>query len=119
MVLRPPRKAIPERIKLDVFVRQEGRCAATGRRLASIYHCDWDHAPALALRPVAPSGADYEPAQLDPAYIQALHPGAHREKTSDDQARIAKVKRIAAKRVSTEKARPSRWAKRPFPKRQK
>lgn len=114
---RPARKGIPDRIKLEVFLRQQGRCAVTGSRLASIFHAEWDHVPALALRPVAPSGADYEPAQLDPAYIQALSPGAHREKTSDDQGRIAKVKRLADKHVGTDKPRKNRWPRRPFQKR--
>jgi 5-methylcytosine-specific restriction endonuclease McrA len=114
---RPARKAIPDRIKLEVFARQQGRCAVTGRRLASIWHAQFDHHPAIELRPVAPSGDDFEPAQLDPAYIQALHPDAHRAKTSDDLGRIAKAKRIAAKHAGAEKPPKSRWPKRPFPKR--
>ena len=123
---RPARKAIPDRIKLEIFVRQMGRCALTGRRLASIYHAEWDHYPALELRPVAPSGEDYEPAQLDPAYIQALHPDAHRAKTSEDQTRIAKAKRLAAKGGLSKRtgdrdsgSRQSRWPRRAFPKRPK
>jgi 5-methylcytosine-specific restriction enzyme A len=114
---RPARKAIPERIKLEVFARQNGRCALTGRRLASIWSAEFDHVPPLGLRPVAPSGADYEPAQLDPAYIQALSPEAHRAKTCDDQGWIAKTKRIADKHAGIEKPRKSRWPKRPFSKR--
>jgi 5-methylcytosine-specific restriction endonuclease McrA len=96
MTDRPKRKAIPDKIKLAVFARQRGRCALTGKRLASIYACEWDHVPALATRPVGPSGRDYQPPQLSPDYIQALHPDAHKEKTGEDMGRIAKSKRIRA-----------------------
>jgi hypothetical protein len=94
---RPKRKPIPDKIKLQVFANQKGRCALTGKRLASIYECEWDHMPALANRPVAPSGLDYDPPQLSLAHIQAVAPDAHKEKTGADMGRIAKNKRLAAK----------------------
>lgn len=125
---RPKRKQIPLAIKLHVFARQKGRCALTGRRLASVYAAEFDHVPALGIRPVAASGADYDPPQLDPEYLMALAPDAHRAKTSEDMGRIAKVKRQLgaqerhehhmALKASGEETKPvSRWPKRPFPKR--
>lgn len=125
---RPKRKQIPLAIKLHVFVRQKGRCALTGRRLAGVHAAEFDHYPALSLRPVAASGTDFDPPQLDPEYIRALSPDAHRTKTSEDMGRISKVKRqlsaqerhelcMALKASGKEVARVSRWPKRPFPKR--
>lgn len=125
---RPKRKQIPLAIKLLVWSRQRGRCALTGRRLASVYHCEWDHCPALALRPVAASGVDYDPPQLDPDYIMALAPDAHRAKTSEDMGRISKAKRqlgaqerhdhrMMLKASGQKPETVSRWPKRPFPKR--
>jgi hypothetical protein len=126
---RPARRDIPERVKLLVFLRQKGRCALTGARLASIWHSPSSTTTLLlALRPVAPSGEDYDPPQLDPDHIQALHPDAHGEKTRGDQGQIAKAKRLAGAQVEhaeqmagkepgKPRRSPSRWPKRPFPKR--
>lgn len=124
---RPKRKQIPLAIKLHVFARQKGRCALTGRRLASVYAAEFDHVPALGIRPVAASGADYDPPQLDPEYLMALAPDAHRAKTSEDMGRIAKVKRqlrtqerhehrMALKASGQKPEVISRWPRRPFPK---
>jgi len=125
-IIRPARKAIPDRIKLEIYIRQMGRCADTGQRLASIWRCEFDHRPPLALRAIADDGSDFVPAQLDPDYIAALHPDAHRAKTSEDQTRIAKAKRLAAKGGLSKRtgdresgSRQSRWPKRAFPKRPK
>ena len=135
---RPKRRAPPERLKLEIYLRQNGRCYRTGERLPSVYHCQFDHEPPLDLRPVNDDGTDYVPAQHDPAYLFAVLPGGHKAKTNGkavekkhllradhDQGRIAKTRSLRtshqehldrqAKKQCGQKRTPSgRWPRRPF-----
>jgi len=68
---------------------------------------DWDHFPALALRPVKADGSDWDPPQHDPRYLRPLRRKDHAVKTTGrkgeskyssngggDTSQAAKVKRI-------------------------
>ena len=124
----PKRKAIPDRIKKMVLVRQGYRCPECRETLIG-GPVDFDHRPALITRLVNLDGTDYHPPQLDPEHIDALHPrpchlrrtvgrmpGAEKTVTTkgSDAWLAAKFRRLA--RPKTAKAKiPSR----PFPKRRK
>jgi hypothetical protein len=76
---RPKRKAIPLWVKVRVLGRQECDCAECGEPLgASI---EFDHRPAIILRPVNAAGDDYDPPQNDPDHIYALHKLCHLKRT--------------------------------------
>ena len=81
------RAAVPRRIRADILLRQEGRCADCGTRL----HLDrvvFDHRPPLALRE---PGDDPN----DPDRIAAICLRCDRLKTARDLSEIAKTKRLA------------------------
>lgn len=134
---RSPRKQIPDRIKLLVALRRFG---------LSISDVQFDHYPALALRPHNDLTGDTIPPANDPEYINMLLVEEHRIKTygpggekrittaGSDSHAIAKVRRLAPaksdfdRRVlakSTDGDRPSetqpkrKIPSRPFPKRKK
>ena len=65
---------------------------------------EWDHNPALAMRPLNADQTDYEPAQLDPRYIRPMSGQEHKDKTfgnhvplSGDVSVAAKIKRVERK----------------------
>lgn len=129
---RPKRKAIPVRIKLaatlifsgmrpDVaewfskgMLKDEVRTGMLLTLLASLGlpdDAEFDHDPALGLRPVNAAGDDFDPPQLDPRHIVPRSPAAHYAKTnghrpgeklvttaSSDKGRIAKAERLEASR---------------------
>lgn len=86
---RPRRKAIPDRLKLEVTLKQGGRCKACGEKLHELADTQFDHRPALVNRNVNAEGSDYIPPQLDPEHIQALHVDCHRVRTSGRPATTA------------------------------
>jgi hypothetical protein len=126
---RPKRKAIPLRVKLASVMIALGndhafcidaandplmgralmvRLIAAGlRSLRLPPDVDYDHDPALGLRPVNAAGDDYDPPQLDPRHITPRAKADHRTKTtgtppgqkvvtvaSGDIHRISKAKRL-------------------------
>ncbi|MCO5730147.1 hypothetical protein [Rhizobium sp. SSA_523] len=123
---RPKRKAIPDRVKLIAALRRIG---------LTITEVQFDHNPALELRPVNPHTGDTIPPANDPDHIDMLLLVEHKEKTfgrggekrattaDSDIGRIAKVRRLTKKqeemrqrmlaRSQGEKpANKSRWPKR-------
>lgn len=105
---RPKRKDIPIRIKLEACLILLGFDADEVRRRLP----DFDHHPAIGLRPVNEAGDDYEPAQLDPRYLRPLQAAAHAQKThgrrgeskyssagDGDTTRAAKLKRLEDERI--------------------
>ena len=82
------RIAVPRRLKLDILLRQTGRCADCHTRL-DVERIVFDHRPPLALR---------EPGEdpNDPARIAAICSRCDRLKTSRDLAEIARTKRLAS-----------------------
>ncbi len=111
---RPRRKPIPAMVKLASVLLERGL------RLDQV---QWDHHPALELRPVNEAGDDYDPPQHDPVYIQMLTIDEHKQKTSGrrgesklsirdgDQGKIAKVRRLILKQAKPKKPS-SKWPKR-------
>lgn len=122
------RKAIPDRVKLIAALKRMG---------LTIKQVQFDHNPALALRPINPVTGDTIPPANDPDYIELLLITEHEEKTfgrggekrittaGSDIGNIAKMKRVAkqqeefrkrvlAKEQGEPEQRKSKWPKRPF-----
>ena len=112
-MLAPPkgfRKAIPVAVKLDVVIRQEGRCKACGERLGVLADTEFDHTPAIQLRTWDEAAQDTVPTANDPDYIEAKHADCHQAKTTGrrgtsklnaidgDAQRIAKLRRMEERR---------------------
>ena len=102
------RRHIPLSVKLEVALKALGYTPD---------EIQWDHAPALALRPMNAGGTDTDPPANSPDHIQILPKAKHLEKTTGrkgesklsrdgngDQQRIAKVRRLLEKRVRKKKA---------------
>lgn len=122
------RKRIPDRVKLIAALRRYG---------LTIEDVEFDHDPALALRPVNPATGDTIPPANDPEHIRMLLITEHRRKTfgpggekrittaGSDVGNIAKVRRLSkkqeemrrrmlAKESGTEPKAKRKWATRPF-----
>jgi hypothetical protein len=80
-MVRPKRKAIPDRVKRIVLERQGDRCDHCKVLFAKDDKKQFDHRPAIEQRPVNAEGTDYIPPQLDPDYIEALHVPCHLHRT--------------------------------------
>lgn len=127
------RKPIPDRVKLLAALRRFG---------LSIGEVQFDHNPALALRPINKLTGDTIPPANDPEHIDMLLLGEHKAKTfgpggekrittaGSDIGNIAKVRRLTkaqeesrrrmlAKAEGQEPERKTKWPKRSFPKKQK
>lgn len=100
---RPNRKAIPLRVKLDAALIALGLDPKA---------TEFDHDPALGLRPVNAAGDDFDPPQLDPRHIVPRAAAVHYAKTNghrpgeklvttanSDKGRIAKAERLEAARI--------------------
>lgn len=86
--------AMPVRVKLDVVIRQEGKCASTGERLGTLAETQFDHRPPIHERRWDPVAQDTIPPVNDPAHIFAVKVKAHREETKRDVRRMGKVRRL-------------------------
>ncbi|THK34010.1 hypothetical protein EHS39_32900 [Ensifer sp. MPMI2T] len=119
---------MPDKVKLIAALRRMG---------LTIEQVQFDHNPALALRPIDPATGDTIPPANDPEYIELLLIAEHKEKTfgkggekrvttaGSDIGNIAKVRRLTeaqeearrrmlAKDAGEKPVRKSRWPKRPF-----
>ncbi len=83
------RKHLPQRLKAEIMLRQQGCCADCGTRLILGFFV-FDHRPPLALRD---STADAN----DPDRLAAICWSCNELKTPKDLKEIAKSKRIAEK----------------------
>lgn len=122
------RKKIPDKVKLIAALKRMG---------LTIEQVQFDHNPALALRPIDPVTGDTIPSANDPNYIDLLLITEHKVKTfgkggekrvttaGSDVGNIAKVRRLekaqeeARRRMlatdtGEEPVRKSRWPKRSF-----
>jgi len=143
--LAPPpgfRKAIPDKVKLKVVIRQGGACATCTEKLGKLEDTQFDHVPAVQLRCWDPVAKDTIPPSNDEEHIFAKHVDCHAEKTFGSKAskrgadvtEIARTKRIAKeteefRRRMLQKLDPEleerpkktkkQWPSRPFPKRDK
>ncbi|GGH14506.1 hypothetical protein GCM10007036_13870 [Alsobacter metallidurans] len=71
------RKGIPDKVKLLAVLRQNGKCAHCGDKLGELAGLNFDHRPALAARLWIAENCDFDPPQLDPAFIEAVHRDCH------------------------------------------
>jgi hypothetical protein len=105
--LAPPtgfRKAIPDKVKLEVVIQQHSLCATCGKRLERLADTQFDHVPAVQLRCWDPVAKDVIPPCNDKAHIFAKHVDCHAAKTFGSKAskrgadvtEIARTKRITA-----------------------
>jgi len=100
------RPAIPMRIRLDVVIRQEGKCACgCGQKLGTLDETEFDHVPALAFRDFDEMTGEFDPPANDPTRIFAKRAECHRKKTSGTKATsagsdihmLAKIDRITGR----------------------
>ena len=66
--LAPPpgfRKAIPDKVKLRVVIRQGGNCATCREKLGKLEDTQFDHVPAVQLRCWDPGAKDTVPPSND------------------------------------------------------
>jgi len=89
--------AIPPRVRLRVFARDNGVCHISGRRIRPSDAWDCDHIVALA------NGGEHRERNLAPALRDK-----HREKTAQDVAEKAKNDRVRKRHLGIKK--PSRFA---------
>src|SRR4051794_14439853 len=87
--LSPERRSIPRRVRAEILLRQEGRCADCGTRLI-IGIFVFDHRPPLALR-------DETDDPNDPDRLAAICWTCDEQKTPRDIKEIARTKRLAEK----------------------
>ena len=84
---RPERKAIPGRVRAEIMLRQDGRCADCSTRLILGFFV-FDHRPPLALR-------DVTDGPNDPDLLAAICTTCNERKTPRDLREIARAKRLA------------------------
>jgi len=92
-----PDAAIPKRVRLRVFERDNGICHISGRKIMPGDAWDLDHIVALI------NGGEHRESNLAPALRDK-----HREKTAADVAEKARTARVRAKHLGIKK--PSRFA---------
>jgi hypothetical protein len=92
----PKRKATPARVKREVRERQKGLCGCRD-------HCgavlppdgkglvQYQHDPALGIRPINDDYSDWIPPQHDPAYIYAELKACHARETNQGKHGAAKI----------------------------
>lgn len=86
---RAERRWIPGRVRAEIMLRQDGRCADCGTRLIIGFFV-FDHRPSLGLRE---PGDDVN----DPDRLAAICWSCEQQKTPNDLRAIAKAKRLADK----------------------
>jgi hypothetical protein len=102
------RPAIPARVKVDVVIRQRGKCTCgCNKPLSSLDETAFDHHPPLANRPHNSDGSDTDPPANDPRFITAMRKKCHEQKTNhprgphtsidSDKHAIAHTDRLQAK----------------------
>lgn len=115
---RPKRKSIPLGVKV----------LALERKLCEVMGCErieYDHRPGLEQRDVLPDGSDYDPPQLDPAFIDPVPAGEHLERTIADTKARKKIRhnreaneefcrRMAQKQPGQPRQKSRHWPSRPM-----
>lgn len=93
ILARPPkdwkRPAIPTLVKLDVVIRQEGRCKQTSEKLGTLKNTQFDHRPATWERKFDTVANDTIPPSNDPAFIEACTIAGHKVRTHGNGATTA------------------------------
>ena len=90
---RPPkewkRPTMPPRVKLDVVIRQEGKCKQTGEKLGTLENTRFDHRPAIWERKFDTVTNDTIPPANDPEHIEACTVAGHDFRTNGNGATTA------------------------------
>lgn len=94
------RPAMPNAVKLQVIINQEGKCHASGLRLGDIRHVNFDHRPALKARRYDPLENDTFPKANDARFIEAILIEEHRKRTKKDEKADAKAERLEKARLA-------------------
>jgi 5-methylcytosine-specific restriction endonuclease McrA len=89
MMPRCERRSLPRRLKAEIILRQDGRCADCGTRLIMGFFV-FDHRPPLALR-------DREADPNDAEQLAAVCWTCDQQKTPRDLKEIARAKRLGRK----------------------
>jgi 5-methylcytosine-specific restriction endonuclease McrA len=87
--LSPERRSIPRRVRAEVMLRQDGRCADCGTRLIIGFFV-FDHRPPIGVR-------EQHENVNDPDRLAAICWTCNERKTPRDLKEIAKAKRVAEK----------------------
>lgn len=87
-----PDAKIPDHVKLRIWLRTDGRCHITGRKIRPGDAYDFDHIIALC------NGGEHRESNLAPALRDK-----HREKTAADVAERAKIDRIRKRHLGIDK----------------
>ncbi len=104
------RVAVPARVKVDIVIRQGGRCSCgCNKPLSCLDETEFDHDPPLALRAINADHTDTEPPANDARYIKAMRKACHHAKTNgprgphtsldSDKHAIAHTDRLKAKHM--------------------
>lgn len=121
---RPKRKSLPLKVRALVIERQNGICPCGGELSADI---EFDHRPPLIAREVDYDRKVYVPDQLDPEFIDAMHPSCHLHRTVGRKADAEKTvhgrgsdtwirKKFNRLEGRTKPRRKAKIPSRPFPK---
>ena len=98
--------AIPQAVKLRIWVREDGRCSLTGRKIMPGEHFDYEHRQPLSM------GGKHAEDNI----VLALR-DAHRRKTADEAKWRAKADRIALKHQGQFPKSPHKIQSKPFQRR--
>jgi len=90
---------IPDRVKLRIWLREDGRCSLTGRKIMPGEAFDYEHRIALC------NGGRHAEDNI----VLALRGKVHQAKTAQDVAQRAKTDRIAKKHLGIKPAKRSFW----------
>ena len=102
-----PDAAVPSRVRLRIFERENGKCWISGRKIMPGDLWDLDHRVALI------NGGTHSEENLFPALRDK-----HREKTAEDVAIKSKTYRMALRHQGIKPSGGRKIPSRPFPKRQ-
>jgi 5-methylcytosine-specific restriction enzyme A len=91
---KTPDTKVPPHVRMRIFLRDDGKCHITGRKIVPADYWDLEHRIALC------NGGEHRESNLAPALRDA-----HRIKTRDDVAEKAKVDRIRKKHLGIKKPR--------------
>lgn len=89
-----PDAKVPPHVRMRIFLRDEGRCHLTGRKILPADYWELDHKIALC------NGGEHRESNLAPALRDA-----HKIKTADDVKERAKVDRIRKRHMGIKRPR--------------
>jgi 5-methylcytosine-specific restriction enzyme A len=91
---KAPDTKVPPHVRMRIFLRDDGKCHITGRKIVPADYWDLEHRIALC------NGGEHRESNLAPALRDA-----HRIKTREDVAEKAKVDRIRKKHLGIKRPR--------------